>query len=147
MFEALPPSLMSTTSVRITMSQHHPDFDAVFPETEESRLRVHITILTSALKSVEVEPVPSTDRVHDRKILKIFSYISTLLTIGTPEDPWSNRLNAVSRSGSVDHDRIVSIISIDIHDSPTMVPDLRDSNLISSEKVLGMGNDKQLVKE
>ena len=53
----------------------------------------------------------------------------------------------MSRSGSVHHDRIVSIISIDIHDSPTTVPDLRDSNLISSEKVLGMGNDKQLVKE
>ena len=143
MFEALLFSPTSTTSVCITMSQ--PNRDTVFPKTEESRLRAHIAILTSALKSVEVEPVPSTDRVRDRKRLRIFLHVYTLLTLGTPGDPWSSRVNAVS--GSVDHDQIVSIISTSIHDHPTVVPGLQDSIPISGEKVSGMGGGKQIVKE
>ncbi|KAK7680406.1 hypothetical protein QCA50_016646 [Cerrena zonata] len=70
-------------------------------------LRKEICLLTVSLKD-HLEGKPTSVKGRENDLTQLFSHISTMLAIGTKDDLFSSRVNAVT--GLIQNDRIVSAV-------------------------------------
>lgn len=84
--------------------------DTIFPETQEEDIRRDIALLTLALKGCRFGDASQSSRLadEDRRLLKLYQHVSSLITTGHESDRAASVVNAVT--GHILQDRLISAV-------------------------------------